>query len=120
MKEVIRKAGGQEGQSDDKSDTVMTGFNTVEINDWSYRLLAEGESEKTRRRSKSLGNEVKVPFIRDTPSHSNELGQIDEIDDSQDSDLDGGAEKRDASPLVRLPAAKRLKEKKDKNEPDVK
>ena len=123
MKEPVKPNNIVDCSPDEKSDTVLTGLNTVELSIVYPKLLSDSECQLFNTRSKSLGNEVKTPFIRDTPSMSNKLEKIEEIEESQNSDLDEDddvAERREKSPFVRLPAAKRLKEKKNKSEIDVK
>lgn len=94
---------------DNKSDTVMTGFNTEELNECREKLLTDEEHHQ-KIRSKSLGNEAKMPFLRDTPSNSGGLDKIDEISDSNGSNAsDIAAKVRGDSPAVRLPRPEKNK-----------
>ena len=96
---------------DDKSDTVMTGFNTEELNEYHEKLLPDDQLQQ-KPRSKSVGNEAKTPFLRDTPTNSEVLDKIDEISDSQNSrNSKIEAEIRGDSPAVRLPRAEKNKTK---------
>ena len=98
---------------DDKSDTVMTGFNTEELNEHYEKFFSGEELFPPKERSKSVGNEAKAPFIQGTPTNSEGLDQIEELEDSQEwnEGEENYNERKDESPLVRLPAAKRLKNK---------
>lgn len=100
-----------EDSSSDRSDTVLTGFNTEEETGRFEDLLTEQELKAGRKRPKSQGKEAKPPSIIDTPAHSKNLGEIEELNESDidgDSDLDW--KKNYQSPAVRLakPPEKRV------------
>jgi hypothetical protein len=73
---------------DDKSDTVMTGFNTDDHLEDYEQLLDPTELNEDNKSAKSEGKEAKVPFARDSSLPIIQLGQIDELDESLDDQPD--------------------------------
>lgn len=70
--------------SDDKSDTVMTGFNTDDpLDDWE-QLMDEKQLDEEVQSTKSVGKEVKIPFARDEIDPDEELEQIIELSENNE------------------------------------
>lgn len=73
---------------DDKSDTIMTGFNTDDHLEDYEQLLDAIDLKEDNKSAKSEGKEVKVPFARDSSLPIIKLDQIDEIEESSDEQPD--------------------------------
>jgi hypothetical protein len=71
---------------DDKSDTVMTGFNTDDPLDDYDKFFEEEELVKDDKSAKSDGKEVKIPFTADIGENAQQLDQIIEIEESDISE----------------------------------
>lgn len=88
---------------DDKSDTVMTGFNTDDHLDEYDRLLDINELNDDNKSSKSVGKQVKIPFARDVPDLDHELEEIIEISGSDEEAQPDSPEKRMVGELAITP-----------------
>lgn len=71
---------------DDKSDTVMTGFNTDDPLDDYDKLFEEEDLVKDDKSAKSDGKEVKIPFTADIGENAQPLDEIIEIEESENSE----------------------------------
>jgi hypothetical protein len=68
---------------DDKSDTIMTGFNTDDpIDDYDKLIDTQTDQNIDNYSSKSVGNEVKMPFRAEVRDIQNPLHKIAETDES--------------------------------------
>jgi len=94
-------------EHDDKSDTVMTGFNTDDPIDPYDEFLIEKDKPIKNTEAKSEGAEAKVPFLREDESRVNNLEAINEGNESADYDIEESPYAKpnitaERSPAVRL------------------
>ena len=79
---------------DDKSDTIMTGFNTDDPLDDYDRLIDNETDERIENNSsKSVGKEVKTPFRAEIREIVNPLHNIEELDESNSNNEPESPEK---------------------------
>ena len=71
---------------DDRTDTVMTGFNTDDPLDDHEKFFEEEEIENDDKSAKSDGKEVKIPFTADIGENAQQLDDIIEIEESENSE----------------------------------
>lgn len=92
--------------SEDKTHTILTGFNTDEHLEEYDQLLDEVEIQSDKRRSKSEGTEVRIPFVQNVDGENGNLKLIKEEENSNDSYDALSPEKRMIGEIMQTPSSR--------------